>query len=1285
MMTPPSIMRLAYILITALVFIQGTAALTFEQAPLNPAFVAYTEGADAAAACYGTAGQSAAPAPAPFATGLLPSPAVVFWPDGYTTPVATDAAAFPARFDLREEGRVTPVRDQGRCGSCWAFATYGSLESTYLTDTGEAEDFSENNVKNLCSDEYEDGFDYGPCDGGVAFMSDAYLVRGSGPVQEADDPYILPMPSNVSPTDLPPVLDVREVTFLPQRTGPLDNDLFKEQLMQEGAIWVSFLVNWSCFADNYTTYYRPGDAYAVDGGHAVTLVGWDDAFPKESFAVEPPGDGAFILKNSWGSGVGEDGFFYISYYDPIIGTFGDEDQEFVMDYRNLWAAGAVYTGVPAEDGRRIYQYDPLGWTTSAGTASEDPLYGANVFTADGYEALTDVSFYTRGPEAGYTVAIFTNFTTPPGDAAPAAWTSGTCTLPGYHTISLPEAVPLTPGEVFSVVLAIDDPADSYPLVIEMPIEDYSSQATAGPGESYVSEDGGDTWDDLNDIFPNTNLCIKAFTHPLTVVPRDYATIQEAVTASMPGDTIIVEAGTYPEEIYINKTLTLLGMNGVVVATPADGAGILIEADNVTVAGFTFEGDGSTGAEYGMRVERDDCTIRDCRITGYEYGLWIPSAEGLTLSDIACYDNKFNLMYENPQADPGNAIAETVTVNGRPVIYREGISGETIDSSTNAGAVICVNCTDMTIRDTTTSAITYGYYLSGCEGITLENVTADAVGLGLGLLNSANVTVRDSTFGPDAEYGMLLVSVSNMIADGNEITCDGDGAGILLMLGDNVSIRDTTMTGGIGGVMAYFVFNGSVTGCTISETVSSGIEVFLGIGLAITNNTVHAPDVGIDTESVQDGLVSGNTLNCNDTGIGIVAWADGAEITANTANNCSAQAIMQLNDSVVYGNRFSGGAYPVIEATGGGGAVYVYRNDFVATETVPEGGILSASVAAEMPVTATDAMHSALCASACSIEDVLPDDWRPTGQFSAMYAAADTAAATNVTWHSPAPVSYWYRGQGFTETMGNHWSTYTGTDTTHDGIGDSPFILPGTETDAYPLVLPIEWYPANRPSQPASDDPAGDIAAAGTLSTGETATLRFTGSPVRTVALSAAEATGQVVLTVDPAPTGPAGLTGPVYSYLSVQLSGMTDDAVGGAAISFQVPAAWLKAEGLEPAEISLFRFHDSAWQELPTTLVAIEGGWATYEAETPGFSTFAIAEGTGDAIAIPVPGIVNLTVTEPEPTPEATAEPPVTVAMPGEATETTNATAATPQGTPSGLMPLIGGAAGAMLLFRKRE
>ncbi len=79
----------------------------------------------------------------------------------------------PATYDLRNVGGtsyVTPVKNQGQCGSCWTFATMASLESSILMDGGASRDLSENNLKNY------HGFDAGPCAGGNVWMSQAYFA-----------------------------------------------------------------------------------------------------------------------------------------------------------------------------------------------------------------------------------------------------------------------------------------------------------------------------------------------------------------------------------------------------------------------------------------------------------------------------------------------------------------------------------------------------------------------------------------------------------------------------------------------------------------------------------------------------------------------------------------------------------------------------------------------------------------------------------------------------------------------------------------------------------------------------------------------------------------------------------------------------------------------------------------------------------------------------------------------------------------------------------------------------
>ncbi|MCK5055487.1 MAG: hypothetical protein KAT34_02455 [Candidatus Aminicenantes bacterium] len=414
-----------------------------------------------------------------YRAGRLPSPVDLSHVKG--TKLLNKTAAFPAVFDLRNQDKLTPVQDQGDCGACWAFGTYASLESSLLP--GQETDFSELDMI------HNHGFDYNPCDGGSEFMSAAYLVRWGGPVSEGDMPYSY---SGFTPGNEGLVCKhVQRMIFLPERENFLDNDRIKYFVTTYGAVAVLMYI------DGYSVYFNMATAaYYCNKNegvnHMVAVVGWDDDFPAEKFTVSPPGNGAFIIKNSWGTGFGEDGYFYMSYYDKTLAG--------PVSYNNA----EPYTNYGTN-----YQYDPLGWISSLGYESRT-AWGGNIFQAVNNQPLQAVGFFTCDSGVNYQAFVYSGISgnTPRGGDLKATQ-SGAFLYPGFYTVKLDTPVPLNKGESFSVVIKLENSNQMYPVAIEYPVNGYSSNATANAGESFISHDGND-WEDVVIQNENTNVCIKAY-------------------------------------------------------------------------------------------------------------------------------------------------------------------------------------------------------------------------------------------------------------------------------------------------------------------------------------------------------------------------------------------------------------------------------------------------------------------------------------------------------------------------------------------------------------------------------------------------------------------------------------------------------------------------------------------------------------------------------------------------------------------------------------------------------
>ena len=409
----------------------------------------------------------------------------------YKNTSTNNITVLPAYYDLRTLGKLTPVKDQGFAGTCWAFAAIGSLESNLLPY--ETWNFSENHMKNLLSNTYPWGFDRSFDESGCWEQATAYLTRYSGPVTSAQDPYN--DNSGTSPSGLKAVKHVQETILIEARnsTGTLNNYQLKRALMKYGAIYSLITYDDSYFNPMTYGYYYNG---TTDVNHAICIVGWDDNYDKNNFLNGAPANGAFIIRNSWGSYWGDNGYFYVSYYDKYLGN-SDKNVIFM-------------NAEPTSNYDNIYQYDPLGAVGYYGYDSNVGWF-SNVFKAKNNELLKASSFYVLKANSAYELYVYLD----PKGKNPKSGTlalikKGIISTAGYKTIVLDKYIPILKGHRFSVVVKLTTPNYNLPITVEYPILFYSSKATANPGESYVSMDGV-SWDDMSTVITNANVCLKAFT------------------------------------------------------------------------------------------------------------------------------------------------------------------------------------------------------------------------------------------------------------------------------------------------------------------------------------------------------------------------------------------------------------------------------------------------------------------------------------------------------------------------------------------------------------------------------------------------------------------------------------------------------------------------------------------------------------------------------------------------------------------------------------------------------
>ena len=466
-------------------------------------------------------------------------------------PVDRDTFSFdeiPSKYDSRDvEGKryVTEVENQGYSYLCWAYAALGAVEGDILANNPDISyediDYSEKHFAyynmhqtegsygGYIDDDYRefvnadnsDGdwiFEYDTnyiAMGGVTDFSISVLTAWKGPVTETgtdafdsifgekymfEDNSSIPSGAYKSEAHVQTVYEIQ---------ATLDNgSLIKEMIMKHGGVAAGVSAGdefWSSGNKNLYSYYDGKEVPAAD--HEILIIGWDDDYDADNFKEKPPGNGAWLCKNSWGTSSGNKGYFYLSYYDETtnannaaaygVALVGDDD---FYDH-NYQAAGFLTYVVSSlqDDENYVTSYskssNPYGIMYSA--RSDEELKAIGIMGLETYQQY-DISIYINPKVEGMTdySAIEIDELSEAVTTFKVAAISG-----GYHTFELEEPLELAAGDEFFVVI---DPVTKGRLAFENQADNISkpnydewnnltgnihNHYSASGCSYYISEDG----------------------------------------------------------------------------------------------------------------------------------------------------------------------------------------------------------------------------------------------------------------------------------------------------------------------------------------------------------------------------------------------------------------------------------------------------------------------------------------------------------------------------------------------------------------------------------------------------------------------------------------------------------------------------------------------------------------------------------------------------------------------------------------------------------------------------